>query len=311
MKFDTHQEVTDAILAKLEAGTKPWAPDWQGGGLTMPMRATGQQYQGINVLLLWMASQARHYTGSTWMTFKQARDLGGMVRKGEKATRIVFYKQLTVGDREAPEGSDETKKIPMLRTYAVFNVDQIDDLPEKYRLQNVEPLPGITRDSQREAVLRATGADIREGGASAYYMPGSDHVQMPDFERFTSASGYLATLAHELVHWTGHKSRLDRFGANTRTDYAAEELVAELGAAMVGARLGIIGEHIDNHAAYLAHWLKALKDDKRAIFKAATLAQKAADMVLANATAPTTGPGESEPAAKPEPAPAPQLALAL
>jgi len=307
-KFDTHQDVTDAIVARLEQGTKPWAPDWQGAALTMPRRITGEQYQGINVVLLWMAAQERGFAGHTWMTFRQALELGGAVRKGEKGTRICFFKKLTVKDRDAAPDSDETKQIPMLRTYTVFNVDQIDDLPEKYRLQNVQPLPGIERDSDREAALRATGADIREGGTRAFYQPTADFVQMPDFERFTSASGFLATLAHELVHWTGHKSRLDRFGPNTRTGYAFEELVAELGAAMVGARLGIVGEHIDNHAAYIASWAKALKDDKRAIFKAATLAQKAADLVLANAGTATTGRGDER---EPAPIAAEQFALAL
>jgi antirestriction protein ArdC len=237
------------------------------------------------------------------MTFKQAIELGGSVRKGSKGTRIVFFKPLTVEDR----ATGEEKKIPMLRTYVVFNSDQIDGLPAKFASAPVIPTAGLERNNEAEAALRSCGATIIEQGARAFYTPATDIVTMPDFERFTSASGYLATLAHELCHWTGHKTRLDRFGNNDRTSYAFEELVAEMGAAFVGSRLGIVGEHIENHSAYLASWLKALRDDKRAIFKAASLAQAAADMVLANA-APSNGPGiddSAEPAPIAERTPAP------
>lgn len=298
-KFDTYQDVTDAIIAQLEAGTRPWRMDWQGGSLQMPHRVTGEEYRGINVLLLWASAAQQGLTGRTWMTFKQATDLGASVRKGSKGTRIVFFKPLTVEDRE----TGEEKAIPMLRTYVVFNSDQIDGLPGKFASAPIVPAEGLERDAAAEAALRSCGAEIVEGGARAFYTPASDIVTMPDFERFTSSSGYLATLAHELCHWTGHKSRLDRFGNNDRTSYAFEELVAEMGAAFIGARLGIVGEHIENHSAYLASWLKALKDDKRMIFKAASLAQQAADMVLANAGEPT-GPGQDEDS-KPAPAIAP------
>lgn len=288
-KFDTYQDVTNAIIAQLEAGTKPWRMDWQGGGLTMPRRATGQHYRGINVLLLWASAQQQGLTGERWFTFNQAKALGGKVRKGSKGTRIVFFKPLEV--RDAATG--EEKKIPMLRTYVVFNADQIEGLPAKYAPAPIIITPGMERDRAAEEALRSCGATITEGGGRAYYTPATDIVTMPDFERFASASGYLATLAHELCHWTGHKSRLDRFGTNDRTSYAFEELVAEMGAAFVGSRLGIVGEHIENHSAYLASWLKALRNDKRMIFKAATLAQAAADMVLANSDH-ASGPGSDE-----------------
>ena len=281
-KFDTYQDVTDAILAQLEAGTKPWQKEWQGAPFTMPRRVTGEHYRGINVLLLWISAQANGFAGGQWMTFNQAKKLGGKVRKGSKGTRIVFFKQIDVKDRDA-SSDDETKRIPMLRGYTVFNTDQIDDLPDAYRTPELVPVAGIERDRTAEAALRSCGAQIEERGGAAFYTPATDTVTMPDFERFTSSGGYLATLAHELCHWTGHKSRLDRFGKNTTPAYAFEELVAELGAAFIGSRLGILGDHIDNHSAYLASWLKALKDDKRAIFRAASLAQAAADLVLAKA----------------------------
>lgn len=173
----------------------------------------------------------------------------------------------------------------MLRTYTVFNADQCENLPERFQPAPLALVAGKQRDDASEAALRSCGANILEGEASAYYVPGEDYVNMPRFELFEDAGGYLATLAHELCHWTGHETRLARKIVNRHgsKDYAAEELVAEIGAAFIGARLGIVGDHIDNHAAYLASWLKALRDDKRAIFRAATLAQAAADMVLANA----------------------------
>jgi|TARA_Y100000815_G_scaffold141107_1_gene127661 antirestriction protein ArdC len=311
-KFDTYQDVTDAVLANLEAGTRPWQQDWQGAPVQMPHRVTGDAYRGINIVLLWMSATTNGFGGRTWMTFKQAKELGGMVRKGCKGTRIVFFKKIEVKDREA--AADETKQIPMLRTYTVFNSDQIDGLPEKYA--SPAPIaaggPSMERDRAAEAALRSCGAEIVEQGDRAFYTPATDVVTMPDFERFTSSSGYLATLAHELCHWTGHKSRLDRFGKNDRTSYAFEELVAELGAAFIGSRLGIVGEHIDNHSAYLAGWLKALRDDKRAIFRAASLAQAAADMVLEQAAAieePAAAAPIAAKAPAAEPAPAAQLAL--
>lgn len=285
-KLDTYQQVTDAIVAQLEAGTKPWQKRWRGGAVNDPKRATGQRYRGINVLLLWASAEANGFTGQHWFTFKQALDLGGNVRKGAKGTQIVFFKKLERAEQNEA-GEDVTRKIPMLRTYTVFNADQCENLPERFQAAPVELVAGQQRDEAAEAALRSCGADIREGEASAYYVPSADFVNMPRFELFDSPGAYLATLAHELCHWTGHSSRLDRqllnrFGSK---DYAFEELVAEIGAAFVGARLGIVGEHIDNHAAYLASWLKALRDDKRMIFKAATLAQAAADLVLANAGA--------------------------
>lgn len=287
-KLDTYESVTNAIIARLESGVKPWAPEWisggAGGGMVMPRRHNGEFYRGINVLLLWATAEDRGYRAATWMTFKQALELGGAVRKGEKGSMIVFFKKLTITEQNEA-GEDQDKQIPLLRTYFVFNVEQIDGLPAKYYPAEVELVGGKDRDDAAEAALRSSGAEIRESGDRAFYVPSQDYVNMPTFDRFHTASGYLATLAHELCHWTGAKHRLDRDqkGAYGSKDYAAEELVAEIGAAFVGARLGIVGEHIDNHASYLASWLKALKNDKRAIFRAAAMAQAAADLVLANA----------------------------
>jgi antirestriction protein ArdC len=305
---DLYQAVTDRIVAALEAGTRPWQKRWNNvagspGGLQL--RSNGAEYRGINQLLLSLTSMECGYGSPYWLTFKQALELGGNVRKGERSTEIVFYKKLTVEDRDAPEGEGREKQIPMLRSYRVFNADQCEGLPERYsaKLEPVTVADTKKRDEAAEAALRSSGAEIREGGNRACYSPGHDVVLMPTFAQFLDVGAYLATLAHELTHWTGHKSRLDRlkltpFGT---PEYAREELVAEIGSAFVCARLGIAGEHIDNHAAYLASWLKVLRGDKRAIFKAAALAQTAADLVLANAG---TGAAELEEESEEEIAPA-------
>jgi antirestriction protein ArdC len=263
---------------------KPWTATGGAGGLQL--RANGAEYRGINQLLLTLTAMQMGYRSRHWLTFKQAIELGGAVRKGEKSTEIVFYKKLTVEDREAPAGEEREKQIPLLRSYRVFNADQCDGLPARFQ---PAPAPVIVdtkeRDAAAEAALRSSGAEIKETGGQAFYSPGQDVVVMPPFATFATCGGFLSTLAHELIHWTGHKSRLDRL-KNTpfgTPSYAREELVAEIGAAFVCARLGIAGEHIDNHAAYLKSWLGVLKEDKRAIFKAAAFAQTAADLVLVNA----------------------------
>jgi len=307
MKQDLHQLVTDRLVAAIEAGTRPWACGWsRGGGCgALPIRANGEPYRGINVLLLWAAAVERGYASSRWMTFNQAKELGGSVRKGEKSTQIVFFKKLDI-EQVNDEGDEVSKSIAMMRAYNVFNVDQIDGLPARFLPAPVAIVAGKARDEAAEAALRSSGAAIAEdGGDRAYYDIAGDAIHLPAFDRFASTGCYLATLAHELVHWTGAKHRLDRFGHNDKAAYAFEELVAEIGAAFACARLEVAGEHIDNHAAYLASWLKVLKGDKRAIFRAASLAQTAVDMVLAGA-----GRGErARPAA--QGAQGAQLALAI
>ncbi len=273
---DLYQEVTDRMIAALEAGTRPWQRDWLAAG--EPLRSTGQAYRGINFIMLSLAAQAEGFTHPTWLTFKQAQELGGNVRKGQRGTPIVFFKKLEV---EAGEG-EEARSIPMLRGYTVFNVEQCDGLAERFPAPAIDDLPAKARDERAEAALRATGATIIEQGGQAFYSPAQDHIQLPLFAAFMSTGGYLATLAHELVHWTGAKHRLARemsggFGSPV---YAREELVAEMGAAFICARLGIAGDHFDNHAAYIDNWLQVLRTDKKAVFKAAAAAQSAADYIL-------------------------------
>jgi antirestriction protein ArdC len=216
------------------------------------------------------------------MTFRQALELGGHVRKGEKGSLVVYANALSRSEVDEANGEETSRTIPYLKSYTVFNVAQIDGLSEQYRVQPAprsEPVPRIER---ADRFFAATKADIRHGGDRAYYAAGSDHVQMPPFECFRDAESYAATLAHELTHWTKHTSRLDReFGRKRWGDegYAMEELVAELGAAFLCADLDLTLDTREDHAAYLSHWLAVLKRDNRAIFAAAAHAQRAADFL--------------------------------
>jgi len=282
-KTDLYTRVTDRILAELDAGTRPWVKPWTttAGRVSRPRRANGTPYRGINVLLLWAEAVDQGYSSSTWMTYKQAQALGAQVRKGEAGALVVYADRFTKTET-TDKGEEVEREIPFLKGYTVFNVDQIDGLPEAVRPAPSPALPPVIPLDQAEAFFKATGADIRHGGDRAYYAPGLDRIQLPRPEAFRSAEAYAATKAHELVHWTGHPARLARtFGQRFGDDaYAFEELVAELGAAFVCADLGLAPEVRDDHAAYLAHWLKVLKADKRAIFSAATHAQRAADHLV-------------------------------
>lgn len=280
---DIYTRITDQIVSALEAGVKPWMQPWNAahaaGHVSRPLRHNGQPYAGINVLTLWCSAMERAYAAPIWMTFKQAIELGGHVRKGEKGAPVVYANKL-VRTEENEQGEDEERAIPFLKAYTVFNIEQIEDLPAHYyALAESAPNPD-ERDAKAEGFFAATGADIRHGGDSAFYVPSADFIQMPPFEAFRDAQSYYATLAHESTHWTRHKSRLDRDLGRKRfgdEGYAREELVAELGAAFLCADLGLRLEDREDHAAYIASWLKVLKDDKRAIFTAAAHAQRAAN----------------------------------
>lgn len=219
----------------------------------------------------------RGFTAPTWMTFRQALALGGHVRKGERGSTVVYANTL-IRTETSEEGEDATSRIPFLKAYTVFNIDQIDDLPERYAPQSQPTINPEVRLNAAEAFFRACGADVRHGGGSAYYAPGPDFVQIPAFESFQDAQSYYATLGHEMTHWTRHSSRLDRdFGRQRHGDegYAREELVAELGAAFICADLGLALEPREDHAAYIASWLQILRGDKRCIVSAAAHAQRA------------------------------------
>jgi antirestriction protein ArdC len=285
MKQDIYQKVTDKIVADLERGELTWLKPWSAGNtdgrIVKPLRHNGVAYKGINVLMLWGAALEAGFNSPYWMTFKQAKELGAHVRKGERGDLVVYTNTITKTE-EGEDGNEEERTIPFMKGYSVFNVDQVEGLPEHFYTKPEPVIDPAQRINHAEAFFAASGAHIRQGGNRAYYSGGSDHVQMPHFECFRSPASYYVTLAHELTHWTKHKERLDReFGRTKWGDeaYAREELVAELGAAFLCADLALTPEPGTDHAAYIQSWLKVLNNDKRAIFSAATHAQRAADFL--------------------------------
>ncbi len=284
-KADIYTRITNQIITALETGVRPWVKPWHSdhaaGRITRPLRHNGEPYSGINILSLWSSASVQGFTSPIWMTFKQSKELKAKVRKGEKGSLVVYANKIT--RTEENENGDEVERaIPFLKGYTVFNVEQIEGLPERFYEKPEPRFNPVQRIDHAEAFFKDTGADIRHGGNRAFYAIHPNYVQMPPFEAFRDAESYYATLAHEVTHWTRHPSRLNReFGRKTYGDegYAKEELVAELGAAFLCADLEITLEARDDHASYIASWLKALKDDKRAIFQAAAYAQRAVDFL--------------------------------
>jgi antirestriction protein ArdC len=286
MRTDVYQKITDQIVSELEKGVRPWLKPWNAehaaGRITRPLRGNGVAYRGINVLMLWSAAMEKGFAAPIWMTFKQALELKACVRKGEHGSLVVYADKIVRTETDAETGEESAQAIPFLKAYTVFNVEQIDGLPERFYAKAEPRSDTVQRIERAESFLAATGATVRHGGNRAFYSPTSDHVQMPPFEAFRDAESYYATLAHEATHWTHHPSRLDRdFGRKRYGDegYAVEELVAELGSAFLCADLELTPEVRDDHAAYIASWIKVLKNDKRAIFTAASHAQRAADFL--------------------------------
>jgi antirestriction protein ArdC len=282
-RIDLYTTVTDQIIAQLEAGTRPWIQPWQAahaaGEVSRPLRFNAVPYRGINVVLLWLAAMRNRFTCPLWMTYRQASELGGQVRRGEKGSPVVYASSVT--RHETGDNGEELEyTVPFLKSYSVFNAEQIDNLPPRYYAKAEPSLHAAQPIDRAERFFAATGADIHHGGGMAYYSPATDFVQMPAFESFRDAESYYATLAHEVTHWTKHPSRLGReFGRQRWGDegYSMEELVAEMGSAFLCADLGLTPEVRDDHAAYIASWLKVLRNDKRAVFAAAAHAQRAAD----------------------------------
>lgn len=280
-KRDLYQEVTDRIIDALEGGTMPWNRPWTSNGATgLPYNvASGKPYNGINVVLLWSAAMANDFTTDGWMTFKQAKQAGGCVKKGSKSTMIVFFQIRKIKDKNQLDenGDPKEKKVPLLRYYNVFNLDQIEGI--EHKRPNTEDIVGY---DNIEAFIDRVGADIRHKGDRAFYSPTLDYIQLPQRKQFESLEAYYATSLHEHTHWTGHNSRLDRgleksdgFGSES---YAREELVAELGSAFLCAALGVEGQM--QHPEYIASWLKTLKEDKYEIFRASRKARDAANFIL-------------------------------
>lgn len=279
-----YAEVTDRIIAELEAGRLPWVQPWDAARIEagLPRNAgTGRRYSGINVLILWAALFEHGYASQGWLTYRQALALGGHIRKGEHGTTICYADRFTPKDQDRQVTSEEDRRqIAFLKRFTVFNVDQCDGLPEG--IGGTLPLPEASEAIEiADGLIAATGADFRIGGADAFYAPTEDFVQVPPQQAFAEPINWYRTALHELGHWTGHESRLDRLGRRKLVGeaYAREELAAELCSAFTCAELGI--EPTVRHADYLGSWLAVLRDDNRAIFRAASAASKAADFLLA------------------------------
>lgn len=281
MSQDLYQNVTDRIVAMIEEGAgtykMPWHVGREGGEIAMPRNVGGRLYRGINVPLLWVAANKAGYDLPVWATYQQWQERGAQVRKGEKSTMIVFWKQLVFASKD---DDDKTETRMMAKAYFVFNAAQCDGVDlTKGKTSSLADLSEEQRIESADAFFAATGAIVRHGGDRAYYTTGDDHIQMPAFAAFREPAGYYAVLAHEHTHWTGSEKRCNRqFGKRFGDEaYAFEELVAELGAAFLCAILGLSAEPRQAHAAYVASWLRVLRNDKRAIFTAASKAQAAVD----------------------------------
>ena len=281
-----YDDITNKIIGELEAGRLPWVQPWGAAAVKAPLAmpqnaATGRRYSGINVLILWGAVIEHGFPGQSWLTFRQALSLGGNVRKGERGTTVVYADRFTPEDekRRARETGDKPGRIPFLKRFTVFNAAQCDGLPEEVAVAAPPPAPGLI-EPRAEALIRATGIDFRIGGDRAFYVPSQDFVQVPPPQAYFEPINWHRTALHELGHATGHASRLGRdfSGSFGTKKYAFEELVAEINAAFCCASLGIVPTV--RHADYIGSWLEVLREDNRAIVRAASQASKAADWIL-------------------------------
>jgi antirestriction protein ArdC len=293
-KQDIYTRITNQIVSHLERGVRPWLKSWNAehaaGRITRPLRYNGKPYSGINVLSLWASAMVQNFAAPIWMTFKQATELDGHIRKGDKGSLVVYADSITRKETDDKTGDEIEREIPFLKGYTVFNVDQIDGLPAVFYAKATPQLDPVARIERADRFFAALGATIAHGGNRAYYSLTNDAIQMPPFVTFQDADSYYATLAHECTHWTGSASRLNRdFGGHRfgSEGYAVEELVAELGAAFLCADLELSVETREDHASYIATWLDVLAKDNRAVFTAAAHAQRAAEYINRTVTANT------------------------
>lgn len=281
---DIYSKITSHIANAIEAGADNYQMPWhRPPGNGSPVNAkTGNEYRGVNVLALWEAEDRQNYTTNLWATYRQWNEIGAQVRRGEKGNAVVFYKEFERNEKKDQKGKKNYRKFA--RTSWVFNADQVDGyappgLPERNLVEIIDNV---------ERTVATTGADIRNGGHKAYFVPKKNYIQMPAMKLFKETSdsspteGYYATLFHELTHWTGHESRLNRDlnHAKNEEKYAIEELVAELGAAFLCSRLQVTNTPRPNHAAYIADWLSGLNEDNRSLFNAAAQATKAVEYIV-------------------------------
>lgn len=275
--------ITNAIIDRLEAGIRPWVKPWRPGLGGRPLRVTGEPYRGINCFWLWLVAEGAGYNSRTWMTYKQAQAMGAQVREGERSQIAIFYKSYTkmVESPVTGDATDEMRRV--MRSYAVFNADQIDGLPDKFHPSPVSAVPPAdVLPARAQRFIEALPATVHLRGDRAFYDRIADSITMPPVEQFTTRAYWASTLAHEAGHWTGHPDRLDReFGKKFGDEaYAFEELCAEMTAALLGADMSLPTAHIEDHANYIGSWLRVLKRDNRAVMTAAAKAEAAAGFLL-------------------------------
>lgn len=275
--------ITSAIIDKLEAGVRPWVKPWRPGLGGRPLRATGEPYRGINCFWLWLVAESAGFSSRSWMTYKQAQALGAQVREGERSQIAIFYKSYskTVESPITGDATDEMRRV--LRSYAVFNADQIDGLPERFHPSPLSIVPPEdTLPDRAQHFVDALPAMVHIRGDRAFYDRTADSITMPAVEQFSTRAFWASTFCHESGHWSGHPDRLDReFGKKFGDEaYAFEELCAEMTAALLGADLGLPTAHLDDHANYIGSWLRVLKRENRAVMTAAAKAEAAAGFLL-------------------------------
>jgi len=265
MATNIHADITNQIIEEIETKRAlPWVKNWKDEPFLPPLNpSSNRQYNGINIVILWLRAIKVGYASNQWLTYKQSKDINLQVKKNERGTKIVFFKNLVVDDKD----SDEEKSIPMLRQYSVFNRDQMEGPLSDSEIEN--------NPSDIDAFIKSIDFELVTGKPA--YIPSLNLVKMPPIGNFDDQSSYFATIFHELIHWTGHESRLDRVSCTEfgSPEYAFEELIAELGAAFLCAEFGVTAEQ--RHADYIDSFLKLLKDDNKAIFRAAAAASKACD----------------------------------
>ena len=281
-----YDEITGKIISELEVGRVPWVQPWGTAAAKAPLAmprngSTGRHYSGINVLILWGAVIEHSFPGQSWLTFRQALALGGNVRKGERGTTVVYADRFIPDDekRRARDTGEDAQAIPFLKRFTVFNSAQCENLPEDVAIVTPPPPPGLI-EPRVEALIQATGIDFRIGGNRAFYVPADDYVMVPPPQAYFEPINWHRTALHELGHATGHASRVGRdlSGSFGTKKYAFEELVAEINAAFCCASIGIVPTV--RHADYVGSWLEVLREDNRAIVRAASQASKAADYLL-------------------------------
>ncbi|MEC7760881.1 MAG: zincin-like metallopeptidase domain-containing protein [Pseudomonadota bacterium] len=297
-KFDAAASITNELIKIIDRGVLPWRKPWTVGGSSVPLRQNGEPYQGVNNFLLTMRTMMAGYASPYWMTLRQANELDAKVIKGSKSSVVVYYGTAEREQAESAHGgeaeTEDPKTIPFMKSYRVFNADQIEGLDPRFHPAAAEPEihPERAPIPHMQSFFEAIGANVSFSGREACYVPNLDKIYMPPIELFENPRNFYAVWGHELGHWTKPRHRLNRSYGDARfgnTAYAREEIVAEFCTVFLGQKLGFSAHTLELNAAYLDNWVRVLRSDKRAIFKHAADAQRACDYLVAASEA---GQGE-------------------